>query len=580
MIGQPYTSQDQASQSTRLPSRSSEYRGSKPYRRRLSSLDRLASDYKPVWNALNEFLHPWSGRRLAGDTKQRHDRLICANIRNYAVGDAARICASALHGGLTSPAKPWFELTHPDAEMMENQAVKSWMDETQRIMRSTLAKSNFYSVIPNLYLEAVIYGTAAMIIDPDPETGVRFRHLTIGEYVLGIGEDLRVNSLYRRLDISASQLREKFGEDNPGFTAAVRDALTNGNLDEPTFTVIHAIQPVGMFGGKPNKLFSHESVYFLESADDPEAQTVLAWRGHRSQPFVAVRWAATADDIYGYSPGMMSLPDDRMLQEIENDYANASEMSLKPPTTGPASLEPEIRDGQLTAGKYVPYDAAGQKPAIQPILQVNYDFANTRVKIQDAVASIQGRFYNHLFLSILFNNKQMTATEVAQRLEEKAMVLGPMLERFQAELFAPILDREFVILYHEYGIIPEPPEELAGAELKVEYIGSLAQSVRMIGLTNVSNSLPLVMEMLKIDPAAAIKINVKEVIDDIATKANWPPKGIRPDDECEEIEAAQAQAAQAAAQAEQMRNMAAPTSPTACRLAWKCSRSPRRRPSK
>lgn len=549
-----YESQDAASRSDTLPRRGPNYWGIVPYSRRYHQLEKLAERYKPRWRMLNEFMHPWSGRYLFGD-KDRNEIVSCHNIRNSAVSDSVRTCASGLHGGLTSPSKPWFEITHADSDMMEVQEVKDWMHAVQEIMRGVLAKSNFYSVMPNLYSEAIVYGTAAALIDPDPETGIRLRQLTIGEYHLGLGEDLRVNTLYRKLDMSAAQMREKFGKDNKGFTQAVKDAINTGRLDDPTFTIIHAMQPIGMFDGRTSRLFRYESVYFMADKEGLESRDILLWQGHRSCPFVAVRWATTSDDIYGYSPGMAALPDDRMLQAMEKDYINAVELTVNPPLTGPSDMDKDMQEG-LRPGVFYPRNAAVKDMGLRSVLELQFDFANTRAKIQETVAQIQSKFYNHLFLSILFNTKQMTATEVAQRLEEKAMVLGPVLERFQSELFDPVLDRVFVILYHEYRIIPEPPEEIAGNNLKIDYIGSLAQSVKMQGLTNITNTLPVIAELLKMDPSAMVKLNIKELLDYVTRVGNFPPKAVRSDEECEEIEAAQAQAQQQQMQVEQMGVMA------------------------
>ncbi|MCD8349616.1 MAG: portal protein [Planctomycetaceae bacterium] len=542
-----------------LPVRPEEYRGTKPYRRRWTQLERLAQPYLPVWRILNEYMHPWSGRYLWSE-KDRNEIIRGYNIVNGVVGDAARTCSSGLHGGLTSPSKPWFEVTHPDSEMMEVGPVKQWMHVVQEIMRDTLRRSNFYSVMPNLYHEAVIYGTAAALIDQDGETGVRLRHLTIGEYFLAVGEDLRVNTLDRRRDMTAAQMREKFGKDNPGYNTAVREALRTGNLDDATFTIIHAIQPAGdtMFGGKMREGFPYESVYFMQATERPDEdrQAILQYQMHRSSPFVAVRWSSVSDDVYGFSPGMMALSDNRMLQSMERDYINAAEMAIKPMLTGPSSLEWDFKVRSMQPGLYVPHNDLGSSPGIRPLYQVDFDFNNTRVKIQDTVQQIQNKFYNNLFLSILFNTKQMTATEVAQRLEEKAMVLGPVLERFQSELFDPILNRVFSLLFYERGVIPTPPEEIAGNNLKIDYIGSLAQSVRLQGITNITNVLPILLELLKIDPSAAKKLNVREIIDEVTKSANFSPKMVRTDEECAQLDAQEAEQRQQEAAAQQAVQMA------------------------
>jgi hypothetical protein len=93
---------------------------------------------------------------------------------------------------------------------------------------------------------------------------------------------------------------------------------------------------------------------------------------------------------------------------------------------------------------------------------------------------------------------RMTATEVAERHEEKLLMLGPVLERLHNELLDPLIDTTFSRMI-EAGAVPPPPEELLGVELNVEYVSVMAQAMKLTGITSIES-----LEILKVDPLTAI----------------------------------------------------------------------------
>jgi hypothetical protein len=96
---------------------------------------------------------------------------------------------------------------------------------------------------------------------------------------------------------------------------------------------------------------------------------------------------------------------------------------------------------------------------------------------------IRRAFYEDLFLMLSGGvDTQMTATEVAERHEEKMLMLGPVIERLHTEMLEPAVDMVFARCA-EAGILPPPPPELEGNELQVEFVSVLAQAQRAI-MTN------------------------------------------------------------------------------------------------
>ncbi|MCC8180609.1 MAG: head-tail connector protein [Planctomycetes bacterium] len=495
------------------------------YRKRWQQLDRLADDWKPLWREVNEYVLPWSGRFLHSSRDAREIRR-GQNVHNSVTYNAIQTAAAGLHGGLTSPSRPWFEITHPDEDMMEITGVREWVHLVQNAQRQVLAQSNFYAAVQDLYYEALAYGQGVTLVEKDADGGVvRFRTLTCGEYRLGNGPDLRINTVYRRLTMTAPQMREAFGRER--LPEAAARALADNRVDQ-RFRLVQAIQPWNFLEGGRSGAGRYESVYFMEEGSGDQ---VLAKRAYRTRPFVAVRWGSIGDDVYGYSPGQMALADIRQLQTQERAYVNAVNWIADPAWLVSDSLKDRLARGEIRPGAIVGANPQEAQHLFRPLMKPVFDFANIRLKIQDVEERIRQTFYNPLFLMVQAREGRMTATEVMQLVEEKAAVLGPVLERFQSELFDPVLERVFDIMDRDFAMIPPPPREIAGEGLKIEYISMLAQAQKQAGLSGMTHFLAVAGEIAARFPESALKINPDEAIDQLAFIDNVPPKVVRSDDE-------------------------------------------------
>ncbi len=499
-----------------------------PYRRRLAELDKLAEPWKSLWRELNEYVLPWSGRFLHSNRDQAEIRR-GQNVHNSVTYNAIQTAASGLHGGLTSPARPWFEISHPEEEMMEITEVRQWVHGVQTTQRQVLAQSNFYAAVQDLYYEALSYGQGVTLMEKDPGDGVvRFRTLTCGEYRLANGADLRVDTVYRRLAMTAPQMRDTFGKQ--ALPETVARALAENRLDQ-VFHLVQAIQPWGFMCGSPGTgggKWAYESVYFMEDGADDR---IVARRGYRSKPFVAVRWGCIGDEVYGHSPGQMALADIRQLQTQERAYVNAVNWIADPAWLVSDSMKDRLARGEIRPGAIVGASPQEAQYLFRPLLRPDFDFANIRLKIHDVEDRIRSAFYNPLFLMVQARQGRMTATEVMQLVEEKASVLGPVLERFQSELFDPMLERVFDIMDVDFGLVQEPPAAIAGSSLKIEYVSMLAQAQKQAGLSGMTHFLGVAGEITARFPESALKINPDEAIDQMAYIDNIPPKVVRSDDE-------------------------------------------------
>lgn len=233
----------------------------------------------------------------------------------------------------------------------------------------------------------------------------------------------------------------------------------------------------------------------------------------------------------------MALADIRQLQTQERAYVNAVNWIADPAWLVSDSMKDRLARGEIRPGAIVGASPLEAQHLFRPLMRPAFDFLNIRLKIQDVQERIQATFYNPLFLMVQGRRGQMTATEVMHLVEEKTAVLGPVLERFQAELFDPILERVFSIMSDDCGLIPPPPAEIAGAGLKIDYTSMLAQAQKQAGLSGMTHFLAVAGEITGRFPSASLKINPDEAIDQLAYIDNVPPKVVRSDDEVARLRA-------------------------------------------
>jgi hypothetical protein len=170
--------------------------------------------------------------------------------------------------------------------------------------------------------------------------------------------------------------------------------------------------------------------------------------------------------------------------------------------------------------------------------------------IMDCRERVRGAFYADLFL-MLANagpNTRMTATEVAERHEEKLIMLGPVLERLHNELLAPLVDTTFTRMV-QAGIVPPAPQELQGMDLNIEFVSMLAQAQRAIGTNAVDRFVGNLGAIAQMKPDILDKFDQDEWADVYADMLGIDPALIIADKDVALVRQARAQAMAAKEQA-------------------------------
>ena len=494
------------------------------------------------WQELTSYILPRNGRYFVQDRNRGYRRH--NNIYDNTGTRALRTLGAGMMSGATSPARQWFRLATPDPELNSFTPVKLWLDDVTKRMQRVFQKSNTYRSLHQMYEELGTFGTSASIMLPDFQDVIHHYPLTCGEYCISTDAKGRVCTLYREFDMTVSQMVKEFGLEN--CSVSVQNMYRTGSLDQ-WVPVIHAIEPRADrdIGKRDSKNMPFGSWYFEVGGEDGQ---FLRESGFMQFPALCPRWSVVGGDIYGNSPGMEALGDIKQLQHEQLRKAQAIDYQTKPPLQVPASMK--NRDVETLPGGVSYYD--GQSNGIKTAFEVNLNLQYLLNDIVDCRERVRGSFYADLFLMLANTpNTRMTATEVAERHEEKLLMLGPVLERLHNELLSPLVDITFTRMVAA-GALPPAPQELQGMDLNVEFVSMLAQAQRAIGTNAVDRFVGNLGAIARMKPDILDKFDQDQWADVYADMLGVDPSLIIADKEVAVLRDARNQAMAAKEQAAAM----------------------------
>lgn len=516
---------------------------------RWQDLDNEFSSWRDHYREISKVLLPRSGRFLPtennrGDLQRYNDIFDNTGTR------ALRTLAGGMMAGMTSPARPWFRLTTMNPELDETYSVKAWMSKVTSLMQLIYNKSNIYRTLQMSYEELGAFGTSAAIILDDYDKVIHCMPLTIGEYRIATGPRGDINTLYRQFRMTVAAMVEEFGYEH--LSRQAKQMYDNGKYDQ-WITIINAIEPRDYrdLNKRDSKNMPYRSVYFEMGARDDDG--ILRETGFRQFPVLAARWYVTGGDIYGTCPGMEALGDLRQLQQQSLAKSTAIAYQANPPVVMPADLKNNGAD--LQPGGSIWADNPAQAQMVRSAFDVNLRLDYLTQDMSDVRQRIDQAFYKDIFMMLASGkDRMMTATEVAERHEEKMLMLGPVLERLNAELLDPLIALTFDRLV-QANLLPPIPDELQGQELNVEFVSILAQAQRAITTNAIDRFTQNLGVLMQFKPEVGDKFDADYWVDYYADALGIDPRLIVSSDQVALIRQQRAEAQQQQAQMDQMQQL-------------------------
>jgi hypothetical protein len=511
--------------------------------RRVASLRSERSTWLPQYMELSKFIMPRNGRFMIADHNRgtrRHN-----NILDNTGTRALRTLSAGMMSGMTSPARPWFRLETSDPELNKSAAVKVWLSDVTRLLLRIFSKSNTYRALHSTYEELGVFGTSAKVIADDFKHVIHHTSLTAGEYMIATDYLGNVDTLAREFEMTVGQMVREYGITE---VSATVKALYDRNALDAWIPVTHVIQPrTERDRASPlAKDMAWESVCFEQGRSEYK---VLRDSGYKEFPAAVSRWAVSGGDIYGGSPGQESLGDIKQLQQQQLRKGQAIDYQTKPPLQAPSSMKNQESD--MLPGGVTYYDGTTPGAGIRTAFDVTLNLQHLLLDIQDVRERVKSSFYADLWLMLQqVDAGRMTATEVAERKEEKLLMLGPTTERLHFEELQPLVEGTFARALRA-GIVPPAPEEMQGQDLNVNFISTLAQAQRAIATNSIDRFVGNIGQIATIKPGVLDKLDEDEWADVYADALGIDPRLIVPDSKVAMIRANRAQVQQAQQQAAQ-----------------------------
>lgn len=434
--------------------------------------ERLASDRATLDTHLEqvrELFYPTSAPITSKGTpgEKAHDKVLDSTPEQ-----AAELLAAGLQSRLTNPSVKWFQLRVVDDALEENEAVSLWLEDTADRMYAVFNSplTNFAPQQHEKYMDLVSYGTGVMYIADRPGRLPLFSARPLAECFLGESEEGFIDTVFRRFELTARQAAQRW----PGkLPEKIAKAADDPKMQDQKFAFIHAVYPRAE--RDPGKI-DRRNLPWASVWVAMDGKTMIDEGGFHEMPYTTPRWTKRAGEVYGRGPGMKALADARMLQRIMRVTIRGNEKIIDPPLI-------VADDGVMSPVRVTPsglnfarWDLmSGSGSPIRPLETGGRPEVGDAF-MQDVRKRIEAAFYMPLLQ--FARDPQMTATQVLQITEQVMESMNPILGRMQVEDLGKLIDRTFGIMLRA-GLFEEPPEEIQGQEIKVEYVSPVAKSQRI-----------------------------------------------------------------------------------------------------
>lgn len=488
------------------------------------------SSYDSHAQDIADFLLPRAVRFDASD-KNRGGASSYNSIIDETGTQAHGTLEAGLMAGMTSPARPWVKLATPDRDLMEYAPVKQWLSKVTMKMLAIFAKSNTYRAFRTTYGQLGGFGVGSDIVVDNYDNVLHNYPLVFGQYAIGLDHLGKADTIYRMMSKTVGQLVEEFGRDNCSQT--VRNLYDRASYDLAV-PVLHAIEPRRdrEYGKRDAKNMAFKSCY-MELGRDGENQ-YLRESGFREFPAICPRWLVDGDDTYASRwPAAIALGSIKQLQQEQLKKSTAIDMMVDPPLQVPIAYKNQDLDRLPGGVMYV--DMANPTGGIRSAFEVNLNMQHLLIDIQDVRQRIDKSFFVDLFKMLANDTRSnITAREIAERHEEKLLMLGPVLESLHNEMLQPYVEIAFAKMMRAGLFAPgtelEPPPELHGQDLDIEFVSTLAQAQRAVGTASVDRYIGTIASLSGIKPEVLDKLDADQVADVYADMLGIDPSVVVADD--------------------------------------------------
>lgn len=461
------------------------------------------------------------------------------------------LLSGGLHSLLTNPATEWFDLKTRDERLMEIHAVNVWLDTVRKRLLSVFQSpaGRFTGQSDEVYLDIVAFGTGTMFIGDTPGEPVLFSARPISEIYIEENERGEVDTVFRCFQMTSRNCVRKWGTRAP--EAARKNVADNKPMEK--VDILHCTYPSDDPGKKlpfTDIAMRYASAFVAKDRGD----ICGIPSGYPEKPYIVARWRVDGGEVYGRGPGDNALADQMMASEMKKTSLQAGQMAVAPPflTEDDSSI---VQLDMRPFGRNIVKPGSVLNPPIQPLdfksrADIGIDLIrDTRQQVEEAF---------HFELLKLIQNRgltPMTARQATLIQNSVERLLAPMLGRQHEDYLGPLIDRVYGIEARR-GNLPPPPPQLAGQELRIEYLSPITRAQRRSDVDATVEWLNILLTLGQSRPDVMDLAKMDEALRYIGIQGDVPPSLMRSRAEMEEIRAANEALADEQARQEQAAQVA------------------------
>jgi len=362
-----------------------------------------------------------------------------------------------------------------------------------------------------------------------------FQGLHLDNVYVDVGPNNDVDTHYIKWPMTALQAARKIG--NKGrLSTQLQSLLTDGKFNEKV-ELLHVVKPRL---DRDYRMMDAMNMPFSSCWYIPKDDHKISEGGYEENPYITPRWRTIAGENYGWGPGMLVLPEAKMLMEMRRTLLQAAQLRARPPVISP---DDGVDLNRIAPGARLFYDAAmfsGSNRSPIEALQLGGDVPITREIMKDSEDAVWQSFFRDL-ITLPTDGPQMTATEVIRRHEDKIKILGPTFGRLELELSLKLAQRAIGIMFRQrQELVQEMPEVLREREVDFKFTSPIQRIQEDIDAERaglITERMGLIGEL---NPDALDNANWDEIAK--ATLKVGPQSFMRSEDEVIEIREARQEA--------------------------------------
>jgi hypothetical protein len=428
--------------------------------------------------------------------------------------------AAACESMITPRTQRWHGLAPADPAAREIKAIKDYCEEATDILFAAryAPEANFASQQHEAYWQIGAYGTGCVFVDDVLGRSLLYRAIHLAEIYFGEDAAGRIDTVHRAFRPTLRQIAQRFGAE--ALPKKWRDRLEKNPEDRTE--VLHCVKPNDerMMGRADYRGMALSSYYVMV-----DGRAVLEQRGYRTMPYCIGRYSTSPREAYGRGPGVLTLPEIKMLNEMRKSILRAAQKTVDPPLLLPEDGLMHAFDLRAGALNYGGVNERGEQ-LVHP-LQTGARLDIGEEMLEQARTVVNDAFLVTLF-QILVEAPQMTATEALLRAQEKGQLLAPTMGRVQGEMVGQEIERELDILAAA-GRLPPMPEELleAGGLVEIEYVSPLNRLQKAEDAVGILRTLEALAPLAEVDPTVIDVLDPEQAARIMADRNGMPSKALR-----------------------------------------------------